>query len=277
MIKKSAVTTTRFIAKIIIRMQEHDVSGMAAQLAFFFLLSIFPLLLIVVTLLPYLPITAQDILAFLGTYVPESSMQIIESQVVNIMQGSGKLLSFGVIATLWSASNGMNAIHKALNRAYNVEDNRTYLLTRTISIVLTIAMVFVFIIGLLLPVFGKQIGLFIFSHLDLNNNFQIVWNILRWVMSILILFCVFSILYWMVPFTKHLRRKVVAGAFFTTVGWTVVSWGFSYYVNNFASYTTTYGSIGGVIVLMLWFYLSAHIIIIGGELNAMVSESKVSQ
>ncbi|MEH6944310.1 YihY/virulence factor BrkB family protein [Bacillus sp. JJ722] len=277
MIKKSAVTTTRFLAKIIIRMQDHDVSGMAAQLAFFFLLSIFPLLLFLVTLLPYLPITAQDILAFLSTYVPESSMQIIESQVINIMQGSGKLLSFGVIATLWSASNGMNAIHKALNRAYNVEDNRTYLFTRTISIILTIAMVFVFIIGLILPVFGKQIGMFIFSHLDLNHNFQVVWNVLRWVMSILILFCVFSILYWLVPFNRNLRRKVAPGALFTTVGWSVVSWGFSYYVNNFSSYTATYGSIGGIIALMLWFYLSAHIIIIGGELNAMVSERKTSQ
>ncbi|WP_042351802.1 YihY/virulence factor BrkB family protein [Bacillus massiliigorillae] len=276
MVKKNALTITRFIAKIIKRMQDHDVSGMAAQLAFFFLLSLFPLLLFLVTLLPYLPITAQDILDFLGTYVPESSMKIIESQVDNIMRGSGKLLSFGIIATLWSASNGMNAIHKAFNRAYNVEDTRTYLLSRAISIVLTIAMVFVFIVGLLLPVFGKQIGLFLFAHLDVNQNVQLIWDILRWSMSILILFCVFSILYLMVPF-KKLHRRVAPGALFTTLGWSVVSWGFSYYVNNFANYTTTYGSIGGIIVLMLWFYLSAHIIIIGGELNAMASEKKISQ
>ena len=105
-VKKSALTITRFIAKVIKRMQDHDVSGTAAQLAFFFLLSLFPLLLFLVTLLPYLPITAQDILDFLDTYVPESSMKIIESQVENIMRGSGKLLSFGIIATLWSASMG---------------------------------------------------------------------------------------------------------------------------------------------------------------------------
>lgn len=277
MIKKSAVYATRLITKLIARVQEHDVSGMAAQLAFFFLLSLFPLLLFLVTLLPYLPITAQDIIAFLSTYLPESSMKIIENQLMNIMEGSGKLLSFGIIATLWSASNGMNAIHKALNRAYQVDDNRTYLLSRLISIVLTIGMVFVFIVGLVLPVFGKQIGLFLFHLFNINENFQIIWDAVRWLMSIIILFCVFSILYWMVPFKKIVHRKIVPGALFTTLGWSVVSWGFSYYVNNFANYTTTYGSIGGIIVLMLWFYLLAHIIIIGGELNAMSSERKAIQ
>ncbi|MGM9923607.1 MAG: YihY/virulence factor BrkB family protein [Bacillus sp. (in: firmicutes)] len=263
-----------YITRLMKRVKGHDVSGMAAQLAFFFLLSLFPLLLFLVTLLPYLPVTTEDILSLINDYIPGDSIELIEEQLNHLMVGSGGVLSFGIIATLWSASNGMNAVHKALNRAYGVEDKHTFLVTRILAVGLTLALIFVFMIALLLPVFGQQIGEFLFSLLGIDSGFQTLWTVLRWIISALILFIVFCILYWMVPYAKNIRRKIVRGALFATVGWIAVSFGFSFYVNNFSSYTATYGSIGSVIVLMLWFYLSAHIIIIGGELNAMASEEK---
>lgn len=261
--------TSSFISMLLKRMKDHDVSGMAAQLAFFFLLSLFPLLLFLATLLPYLPISEQDIVTFLAAFVPEESMLLIESQIQNIMRGSGKLLSFGIIATLWSASNGMNGIFKAFNRAYEIEGQRTYFINRVISMILTIAMLFVFIFVLALPVFGKQLGILLFSQFGYNEEFLHMWNTIRWFITSLLLFCVFTVLYWIFPNIRLKLSSVMRGAIFATVGWIVVSLGFSFYVNNFASYTSTYGSIGGIIVLMLWFYLSAHIIILGGELNAM--------
>ncbi|MFS0784650.1 YihY/virulence factor BrkB family protein [Bacillus sp. 1P06AnD] len=263
---------TRLVRTMLIRMKDHDVSGIAASLAFFFLLSLFPLLIVLATLLPYLPIKESDIITYLAAYVPEDSLQLLEGHIENIMEGSGKLLSLGIIGTLWSASNAMNGMVKAFNKAYDIYDDRTYLIVRAIALVLTVAMIFIFIIALLLPVFGKQIGLFIFDLLGYDKQFLHMWDAIRWILSIFILFCVFSLLYWVFPVVKMDNRVVMRGALFATVGWSVVSLGFSFYVNNFSNYSTTYGSIGGIIVLMLWFYILAYIIILGAEINAMWRE-----
>ncbi|WP_050614013.1 YihY/virulence factor BrkB family protein [Bacillus testis] len=260
------------IRAMLLRMKDHDVSGMAASLAFFFLLSLFPLLIVVATLLPYLPITESDIISYLSAYIPEDSLKLIEGPITNFMQGSGKLLSLGIVGTLWSSSNAMNGMLKAFNKAYDIHDNRTYIIMRAIALVLTVAMLFVFIVALLLPVFGKQIGLFFFDLLGYDKQFLHMWDAIRWLLSILILFLVFSIVYWVFPVVKMKDREVFWGAIFATVGWSVVSLGFSFYVNNFSHYSTTYGSIGGIIVLMLWFYLLAYIIVLGAELNAMKRE-----
>ncbi|WP_240620226.1 YihY/virulence factor BrkB family protein [Peribacillus acanthi] len=272
-VKKEWMTKS-FVFELYERIKGDDVSGWAAQLAFFFLLSIFPLLIFLVTLLPYLPIHQEDILSFIRDYAPEESMKLIETNVAEIMKQNGRLLSFGVIATLWTASNGINSIIKAFNRAYDVKENRSFIVSRGLSIVLTIGMIFVFVIALLLPVFGKQIGSLIFAQFGFSDEFLQIWGTIRWLLSSIILFIVFLVLYWIAPNIKLKCLSVVPGTLFATIGWILVSYAFSYYVSNFGNYTSTYGSIGGIIVLMIWFYLTAHIIILGGEINAMVSEKK---
>ncbi len=254
------------------RAMEHDVSGMAAQLAFFFLLSLFPLLIFLFTLVPFFPITDDYILAYLSEYVPEESMIFITSQLDRIMTSSGTLLSVGIVGTLWTASNALNGITKAFNVAYDIVNTRKYFFTRLLSMVLTIGMIFVFLLALLLPVFGKQIGIYIFSYIGISEAFLNLWDAIRWVLSSFVLFLMFLILYRVFPSIKLKRRKVFPGALFATVGWVVGSFGFSYYVNNFANYSNTYGSLGGIIVLMLWFYMLAFVIILGGEINAMRSK-----
>lgn len=254
------------------RTMEHDVSGMAAQLAFFFLLSVFPLLIFLFTLVPFFPITEDYIITYLSEYVPEEPMLIITSQLDRIMTSSGTLLSVGLIGTLWTASNALNGITKAFNVAYDIIDTRKYFFTRLLSMVLTIGMIFVFILALLLPVFGKQIGIHIFSYFGISEAFWDIWNTIRWVLSTLVLFLMFLILYRVFPSVKLKRRMVLPGALFATVGWNVGSFGFSFYVNNFGNYSNTYGSLGGIIILMLWFYMLAFVIILGGEINAMGSE-----
>jgi membrane protein len=256
------------------RIQEDDVPALAAQLAYFFLLSLFPLLIFLVTLVPYLPITEVDILGFFDDYAPGDSMDLIKNSLEDIMKKDGKLLSFGLIATIWSASNGINAIVRAFNRAYRVEETRSFLVSRGMSILLTFAMIFVFLVALILPVFGKEIGSWLFANFGLKEEFLSVWNMFRWLISILILFIVFLGLYWIAPNKKLTCISGLPGSIFATGGWVLVSLGFSYYVSNFASYTATYGSIGAIIVLMIWLYLSAYIIIIGGEINAYFSEKK---
>jgi membrane protein len=256
------------------RIQEDDVPALAAQLAYFFLLSLFPLLIFLVNLVPYLPITEVDILGFFDDYAPGESMDLIKNSLEDIMKKDGKLLSFGLIASIWSASNGIDAIVRAFNKAYRVEETRSFFVSRGMAIILTFAMIFVFLVALILPVFGREIGILLFAQFGMSEEFIAVWNMLRWLISILILFTVFLGLYWIAPNKKISCTSGLPGSIFATAGWVLSSLGFSYYVSNFGAYTATYGSIGAIIVLMIWLYLSAYIIIIGGEINAYFSDRK---
>lgn len=264
-------TLKDFGKELFYRFNHDEVIGLSAQLAYFFLLSLFPFLIFLITLIGYLPISQEDVLGLVERYAPVQAMNLIKTNLENIIEEQrGGLLSFGVIATIWSASNGINAIIRAMNRAYDVMENRSFLLSRLMAIFLTIAMIIVIIVALLLPVFGKAIGLFIFAHLGISQTFLRIWDALRIIISFFIMVIVFASLYFFAP-NKRLRLKEVwFGALFATVGWQVVSLAFSYFVLNFGNYTATYGSLGGIIVLMTWFYLSAMIIIIGGEINAII-------
>ncbi|MCP1156953.1 YihY/virulence factor BrkB family protein [Bacillus infantis] len=256
------------------KIHEDDIFGLAAQLAYFFLLSLFPLLIFLVTLITYLPVSQVDILGFIRDYAPGDTMALIESNLNQIADRSGTLLSVGIIGTIWSASNGIHAIVKAFNLAYEVKESRPLIVARGMAILLTFAMIFVFVVALLLPVFGKQIGVFLFSAFDLSSEFLSAWNALRWLVSIVILFIVFLVLYWIAPNVKMKCISALPGAIFATAGWILASLAFSFYVGNFANYTAAYGSIGAIIVLMVWFYLTGVIIILGGEVNAYVSKRK---
>ncbi|HWO74600.1 MAG TPA: YihY/virulence factor BrkB family protein [Bacillus sp. (in: firmicutes)] len=254
------------------RFANDDVFGLAAQLAYFFLLSLFPLLIFLVSLVPYLPISEADILNVIRDFAPGQTMQLIESNLHELMEHhSGQLLTFGVIATLWSASNGINAIVKGFNHAYDVKETRPFWQARGMAIVLTVAMVFVFIVALLLPVFGKQIGLYIAAHFNNSWEFLEVWGTLRWVISTVIIFIVFLGLYIIAPNKKVMLADAIPGAVFATIGFAVVSLAFSFYVDNFGNYAHMYGSLGGIIVLLIWFYLTSFVIIIGGEINAYMA------
>ncbi|MBB5325001.1 membrane protein [Anoxybacillus tepidamans] len=259
-----------FIREMIQRFQEDEVSRLSAELAYFFLLSLFPFLIFLLTLLAYLPIPHEDVLSVVRQYAPKEAMDLIEANVHYIMNHqNGKLLSLGIIGAVWSASNGIAAIVRALNRAYDVEESRSFIVARGMAILLTLGMMVVIVVALLLPVFGKEIGLFLSSVLGVSEAFLTLWNTLRWTVSSLILFIVFTSLYYFAPNKRMHCKDVLVGALFATIGWIVTSLAFSYYVASFASYTSMYGSLGGIIILMVWFYLSGMIIVLGGELNAI--------
>lgn len=259
------------LRELFLRYVKDEVGGLAAELAYFFLLALFPFLIFLITMIGYLPLSVDDILNVIREYAPGQSMEIIELTLQQILnkQNSG-LLSFGIIATLWSASNGINAIVRAFNRAYEVKENRSFIVARGTIILLTIAMIFVIIIALLLPVFGEEIGRFLFNAAGIPSMFMSVWNAVRWLLSGVIIFIVLTALYYFGPNKKYHVKAVLPGSFLATFAWVLVSSGFSFYVGHFGNYSATYGSIGGIIVLLIWFYLTGMIIILGGELNAIL-------
>lgn len=260
------------------RIGKDDVVGLSAQLAYFFLLSLFPFMLFLVTLIGYLPIgeeTVNNIIGFIGIYAPSDITELINSNINDLINNqNGGLLSIGLIGTIWSASNGIKAIMKAFNRAYEVDEDRSFIVARLIAIVLTIAMVVVIFVAFLLPIFGKMIGIYIFSFFGLSENFIAIWGALRWIISSAVFFIVLLTLYKLAP-NKHIHVKhAMWGAVFATVCWQLVSLAFSYYVSSVGDYSATYGSLGTVIVLMIWFYISGIIILSGGVLNASIIQYK---
>jgi len=187
---------------------------------------------------------------------------------------NGGLLSVGILATIWSASNGMNALIKSLNRSYDIEETRPFFVARGISVLFTLLMIVLLVVALLLPIFGKQIGTILFSYLGYEEGFKQVWDSIRWTIPPLMIFGVFMLLYWIAPNRKLYLKSVIPGALFATLGWILVSFGFSLYVSSFANYSATYGSIGGIIVLMMWLYFSGIILMVGGQINAVMQQRK---
>jgi membrane protein len=267
--RRSSILT--FIKDLVARTKDDDLAGLAAQLAYFFLLSVFPALFFIITLLGYLPIETQDVLEFLRQYAPDDAMELIETNVEKVVgKQNGGLLSFGLLGTLWAASNSINAIMNAFNRAYDIKETRPFYATRGLAILLTIGMVFVIMFALFIPVFGKVIGDAVFKTFGLPHNFLHIWSVIRLLLSFLVILVVFSFLYKFAP-NRHLKpMEVISGALFATTGWMSVSYLFAYYVDNFGNYSNTYGSIGGIIILMLWFYLTGWVILLGGEINALL-------
>lgn len=241
----------------------------AATLAYYFMLSIFPLLIFMLALIPYFNLDVDMIYSFINDYVPENLAELLSTTILEVInEPQGGLLSFGILATIWSASNGMNALIRAVNRSYNIEETRGFLRLRGLSILLTIGMIIVIVATLLLPVFGNLIitGLERFSLLP--HDIAVILNILRWIIGIGLMTLVLMLLYWIGPNIKLKLSQVIVGAVVATIGWQIISFAFSTYVSNFGNFTATYGSLGGVIILMLWFFLTGLILVIGGELNA---------
>ncbi|WP_018932544.1 YihY/virulence factor BrkB family protein [Gracilibacillus lacisalsi] len=263
----------RFIKQLIERITRDDVPGLAAQLSYFFLLSLFPFMIFLITLVGYLPFDEINVMNFVATYAPEEIVTMLNDNLGQIMNNrNGGLLSIGIIGTLWSASNGINALVRSFNKAYNIEEERSFIVMRGISIILTIAMLLVIVVAFLLPIFGKMIGVYLFSFFGLSQGFLDMWNTLRWVISSIIFFIVLTMLYRMAPSKRVYFKHVYIGAIFATICWQLTSLAFSYYVTSMGNYSATYGSLGGVIILMIWFYLSGMIIIVGGEINAQIEK-----
>lgn len=252
-----------------------DCDGYAAQIAFFFLFAFFPFLLSLTTLLAYLPVPdlLHVLLRIFGRFVPGDVLSLVEDNLGNLVSvQQGKLLSFGVLLSLWTSSNAVIAVQTALNKAYNSEEQRPYWKVRLNAVLLVVCFTFFVILSLLLLIFGPLIGVWIASLAGFGSAFTNVWNILRWPVIVWLMMSALSALYRYAPTIKLPWAETFPGAITAAGSWIAVSLAFSYYVNSFGSYDKTYGSIGAVIALLVWMYASGFVILLGGEINARWSE-----
>lgn len=254
--------------------KDHATTLAAAQ-AYYYLLAIVPLLILLLAILPYLQLDPARVMDFIGTILPGEVANTFQDTIVSVVTTpSGGLLTFGILGTLWSASNAMTAFIEATNQAYDVEETRSFIKLKGMAIILTLFMLVAVIVALVLPIFGGAIIDTISSFLNLPSQTEIIFQVLRWVISIAVMSVVLAFLYKFAP-NKHFPfKEVIIGAVIATILWQVVSLGFSFYVANFGSYSATYGSLGGLIVLMLWFFLTGLILVIGAEINAILHRRK---
>lgn len=257
------------------KFKEDNATILAAAQAYYYLLAIVPLLILLLAILPYLQIEPQRVMEFMGTILPGEVAATFEEQIVSVVTTpSGGLLTFGILGTLWSASNAVSAFIKATNEAYDVEETRSFFAQKGIAILLTLFMLVAVIIALVLPIFGGTIIDMISSFMNLPSQTEILFQVLRWVISIAVMSIVLAIMYKIAP-NKHFPfKEVIIGALIATILWQLVSLAFSFYVSNFGSYSATYGSLGGLIVLILWFFLTGLILVIGAEINAIIHKHK---
>lgn len=253
------------------KIKEHRVTGLAAEQAYYYLFSLFPLLILLLSILPYLSISSEMTLNYFNDFAPSETTKFIENTLITILsKRNDGFLTIGIAGTIWSASNGMNAFIVSMNIAFEVKETRKYIMTRLVSIFLTVGLIFSIIISLALPVFGNVILDVVNQFSPIPGNILNIIHILRWVIAIVVISIVLSFLYHAAPCIHLPYRQVFPGAITATILWLILSYGFSIYVSHFSHYSATYGSLGGVIILMLWLYLTGMAFIIGGEIIAIL-------
>ena len=257
-------------------MSEDEVTDRAAALAYYFLFALFPALLFLTSLLGMLPLQGlmERLIAYAQQAMPGDAASIVQRTLTEIQAGArGGLLSFGALAALWAGSNGMASVITALNAAYGVEDPRPWWKRRLLSIALTFGFALFIISALVLIVFGPRIGETVASQLGLGGLFTLTWNILNVPVVIFFVLVGIALVYYFAPATKQHWRWVTPGSVVGLVLWLAMSYGLRVYVSHFADYGATYGSIGGVILLMLWLYLTGVALLVGAEINAEIEHA----
>jgi membrane protein len=259
--------------------QRDDALGIAAQLAYYLILALFPFILVLVSLLGTFGSEelASEVLGYFQQVMPEQAYEIIKDFTDNIISGKAEapgLFTFGILFTIWAASGAFAALINALNRAYDVQETRPFWKVRGIAILMTLGLSVLILIGVLLLVLGPQIGEAIANVFGLERTFLVVWEVARWPVALFFMMFTVALLYYFAPDVDQPFRWITPGGLIGVLLWVLASVGFNFYVSNFGSYNKTYGSIGAVIVLLLYLYISSLTILFGATLNATLVRMK---
>jgi len=259
-------------------MQKGAITQRASSLSFSFFLALFPAIIFFFTLIPYLPIKDFQITLFtiMHSFLPENAFETVKSTISDILlnKRSG-LLSVGFIMTLYFATNGISAVIDAFNKTYHTVETRSWIKQRMISVFLVIVMAILLILSIALITTGTYIINYLVEHGILKGKITIFFIFAsRWIILLAMLFFSVSFLYYFAPDRKEHFRFVSAGSTVATFLIIASTLGFNYYVANFSKYNALYGSIGTLIIILMWIYFNAIILLIGFELNASISNAK---
>jgi len=253
-----------------------DAQGLASQLAYYFFLSLFPALLCLLAIASFFPLQhfTDDVGRLLGPFAPREVLDIIRQEMVKIGEGEhGGLLTVGLLGAVWSSSSAMLAAIGAMNKAYDIDESRPWWKVRITAIGLTLALALFVVIAFTLIVAGPQLADALAGHFAFGAVFVWTWKILQWPIAFVLVTVGVGLIYYVAPDAEQDWVWVTPGSLAATTLWLVGSLVFRFYVVNFGNYEATYGAIGGIILLLLWFYVSGLVIVIGAEMNAEIEHA----
>lgn len=261
------------------KLREDTVSAFAAQTAFFVILSFFPFLIFLLTLVRFLPVETERLLASVQSVFPETVHEFIGVLLYEVLQKtSGAVISLSVITALWSASRGFLVIIQGMNAVYGNKETRNYFVLRLLAVGYTLVFAVILALTLLLLVFGNRIYFYIQTRIPFLEHAAFFVISLRTVTSFLVLAGFFFGLYLLIPNRKSAHRvSELPGAMLSATGWLGFSYLYSFYIDRMANFSATYGSLTAVVLCMIWLYACMYIMFIGAELNVVAAEPSVRE
>ena len=249
---------------------EDHVGAYAAQSAYFFMLCMIPIILLLITMVQYTPVTKADVMTAVIQVFPTSVDSMITSIVNQVYNQSSGIIPITVVVALWSAGKGVLAMTSGLNCVYKCNETRNYIFLRFRATIYTVMFILVIIFLLVLSVFGNTLNIFIAAHVPILKNLADRLIAMRTIITPIVLMVFCLLIYKFLPNRKDKLRKQLPGAVFAAIGWMIVSWIFSVYVDIFKGFSDMYGSLTTIVLIMLWMYFCMYCILLGGELNMMM-------
>ena len=254
----------------------HNYVTYAAALAFIFLMSLFPLLIFLASLFAYIPLPNlfEQTLEIMAKVVPADAMGVVRGVLKDVLRTNPKLLSLSIAGAIFAASGGFSSLIGLLNIAYDVPEGRPYWKTRLVAFGLTLLTGLMVVLVLVVTVLGPGFGSWLAGRFAIGGLFAVVWPYIRWLL--IAGFTVLSVeaIYFLAPNAKQRFRDQLPGAIIAVSSWIVASWGLGWYVRHVAHYNQTFGALGAVVGLMMWFYITGLALMLGAEINAELLHSR---
>jgi membrane protein len=274
----------KFCRKLIKQIGEDDLSGRAAEMAYKFFLALFPFMIFMVATGSFaaeifgIDNPVDQVMNEIGPSLPEDAQSLLRTQLENVTQSKNPaLLSFGILGSIWAASSGIGTIAKALNTILHVHEQRPMLRRYAVCVGLTIIAGIFLIASVVLIVAGQAFGRDLADSLGLSSAAALGLTLLRYVVIALLLLLAIAFVFWAAPAIDLPFQLVSPGAVTFVVVWLPFTYLFGLYVTNFGSYNATYGTLGGVVVLLVWIYFSSFIFLIAAEVNAIVAHRETEE
>ena len=262
-----------FVIELIKRIFDHDITATAGFLAYNLMLAFVPFLMFLLTLIGLSNLDVNQVLEALSYILPIKAYDLIKYTVIEVLKGQGTgIVWITIFLAIWAASNGFGAVIRGMSRAYGVREKRGYISRVVRSIASTVILALLIILTMVLLVFGDVIKNFVITYIPVSNFITMLWDLMRYIILVFMMVVIFVTIYKYTPAKKVSWVEAFPGAFLTSLGWLIFSSCFAFYVNTFSNYSRLYGSLGAIFILMTWLYLSSFIILLGGEVNAMISE-----
>lgn len=262
----------RVLVRTVKEFLDDEMSTYASALAYQMLFSLFPFLLFLIALIGFLHL--PDFFSWLRLQselvLPPQALEQVNPVIDQLQQSKGGLLSVGIVIALWTASAGVRLMMSAMNAAYDVPEGRPVWKRIPLSIIYTVGIAGMLLVAAALMVLGPQVMEWIAAQVGMQEVIVTVWTILRWPAIIILMMVAVALIYYVMPDVKQQFRFITPGSVLAVVVWILASLGFAYYVKTFADYNAMYGSIGAIIVLLLYFYISAAVLLLGAEMNAVI-------